>query len=77
MAIAHIVAGVLQGEHAAWVLVERVEKLTDNKTSRCSAIATDSSSDPPRRLWRSVVIGPGALLSRALASLDFHGPKIA
>src|SRR5229473_3414047 len=45
--------------------VERVEKPTDNKTSRCFATAADASrplSAFPRQ-WRSVVIGPGALLN--------------
>jgi hypothetical protein len=61
---------VLQDGHAACFLVQRVEKPTDKKISRCFATATDASA----LLWRSVVIGPGAIWTRAGASDSFEVP---
>ena len=40
------IVGVLQGGHAACILVERVEKATDNSNLRCFATAADASFHP-------------------------------
>jgi hypothetical protein len=42
---------VLQGGHASWILVERVEKPTDNKTSWCFVITADARAMAISRKW--------------------------
>ena len=42
---------MLQGGHASWILVERVEKPTDNKTSWCFVITADARAMAISRKW--------------------------
>lgn len=51
---------------------KRVNKPTDNRRARCFATVTDAGSSVLPRLWRQVVVGPGARASRAGTS-DYCG----